>query len=359
MISKNELKRLAEAKGAPCVTISLNTHRSHPENLKDEITLKNFVKEAKERVVAEFGKKTTADLLDKLDQVSGQVHRDYNLDSLHVFVSNDTMEIVQSIWTTRLEGVQISEHFALRPLIKMYVQEQDYMIMTLTQGGVNLYLAQNDHIESEVINDDFPLSENPHYLTNAEQASDGKRVDNMVKEYFNKVDKALGKMANDNGLSCVVICTEDNYSKLMQVADHPARYMGYTQIDYNNLSKHQIASQAWKFMLDIRREREQQAVEELHAATGAGLLFTDLQEIFQASMDGRADLLVVESDFSQSVVMADDRSFSLVEDATAAGAIDDIVSVIAWQVLSQNGRVVFAQENSLGSLGKIALKTRY
>ena len=86
---------------------------------------------------------------------------------------------------------------------------------------------------------------------------------------------------------------------------------------------------------------------------------TDLQEIFQASIDGRADLLIVHQDFSQAVLMTSDRTFELTNDRTEQNAIDDITSNIAWEVLSKKGRVFFTSQDEIKELGNIVLKTRY
>ncbi|MGL6269123.1 MAG: hypothetical protein ACRC2O_14420 [Chitinophagaceae bacterium] len=50
MMLKEQLQKLANEENSICVTVSLNTHRTHPENLQDEIVLKNLLKEAEQRV---------------------------------------------------------------------------------------------------------------------------------------------------------------------------------------------------------------------------------------------------------------------------------------------------------------------
>ena len=86
---------------------------------------------------------------------------------------------------------------------------------------------------------------------------------------------------------------------------------------------------------------------------------TDLQEIFQAALDGRGDLLMVHQDFSQAVLMTGDRTFELIDDRTTPNAIDDITSNIAWEVLSKKGKVFFTSQEEIKELGNIVLKTRY
>lgn len=359
MALKEQLQKLAIEKNSPCVTISMSTHRTHPDNVQDEILLKNLLKEAEERVVNEFGKRTVANLLEKIETVSSEIDVNYNLDSLHIFLSNDTQEIVKSSWAISHSEVHISDSFAIRPLVKSYSRSESYLVMLLSQSGVHLYEAINDDIHREIRNEDFPFPQNSHFNTNKEKGSDSKYLDDLVREFFNKVDKALVKVHNETELKCVVITTEDNYSRLQQVADKPTVYLGYANIDYNNVATHQIAKQSWELVKEQQKQHRTETISEMQEAVAQGKVLTDLQEIYQASIDGRGELLIVNEDFSQAVVMKDERTFDLVDDFTIPNAIDDITSTISWEVISKKGRVVFTSQDQLKDLGKIVLKTRY
>lgn len=343
----------------PCVTISLNTHRTHPDNAKDEILLKNLLKDAEERVTKEFDKREVKELLNKIETVKNEVDVNYNLDSLHLFLSNDTKEIVRTPWPLHQNMVHVSQSFAIRPLIKAYSRSESYLVMLLSQGGVKLYEAVNDGIIREVKNEDFPFPENTYEVLFPERRSDSEHMDDLVREYFNKIDKALVNVYNETNLNCVVVCTTDNYSRLMQVADKPNVYQGYVNIDYNNVAPHQIVQQTWELVENLQKQRKTEAIEEIKEAVASGKVITDLQEIYQAAIDGRGDLLVVHQGFVQPVVMNSERTFDLVEDPSTQGAIDDITSNIAWEVLSKKGRIIFTTQDEIKELGKIVLKTRY
>ncbi|MGZ5253203.1 MAG: baeRF3 domain-containing protein [Flavitalea sp.] len=359
MALKEQLLKLATEKNTPCVTISLNTHRTHPDSIKDDLMLKNFLKEAEERVIAEYGKRPVESLLEKIESVATEIDLNHNLDSLHIFLSNDTKEIIKSSWETTSEGVQISDSFDVRSIIKSYNRSEEYLLMLVSQSGVQLYEALNDEIVKEINNDDFPFSENRHYNTNAEKGSDSKHLDDLVREFLNKVDKALVKVNNETDLNCVVICTVDNYTRLQQVADKPSIYLGYAAIDYNNTATHQIVKQSWEIVQELQQERRAKAIEEVKEAVGQGKVLTDLNEIYEASIDGRGELLIVHQDFKQPVIMKDERTFDLTDDGTAPNAIDDITSNIAWEVLSKKGKVFFTSNEEIKDLGEIVLKTRY
>ena len=94
-------------------------------------------------------------------------------------------------------------------------------------------------------------------------------------------------------------------------------------------------------------------------AVSQGKDLTDLQEIFQAAIDGRGEMLIVHQNFVQPVLMKDDRTFDLVDDVTKPDVIDDITSNIAWEVISKKGSVIFTTQEEIKELGEIVLKTRF
>lgn len=356
---KNQLAALATERNEPCVSISLNTHRTHPDNKKDVTMLRTLLREAEQRVINEYGKRPVNDLLEKINRVSEDIDANYHLDSLHIYLSNATQEIVSSHWKTDIEGVHISDRFAIRPLLKTYNRTVDYLLMVLSQSGVQLYRAVNDQIIEEVKNEDFPFSENRHYNTHSDKGSDSKHLDDLVREYFNKVDKALIKVSNSDSLNCLVITTEDNYSRLLQVADSPSVYWGYAPIDYNHCETHHVVQQAWD-MIQIRQVQERkEAITEINEARANNLVISQLSEIYEAAIDGKANLLLVSEEFAQPVIMTGERGFKLVVDPQQANAIDDITSNICWEVISRGGRVVFIPSDEPMELGPIVLKTRY
>lgn len=353
------IQKLAEEKSNPCVSICLNTHRTHPDCQTDSVLIKNLCKEAEERLLAEFNKRSIQPLLDKLAQIPEQIDVRHNLDSLHIFISNQTTEIVKLIWPVHQNAVHISDSFSIRYLIKAYNQTTNYFILLLSQSGVHLFEAQNDEIVHEIKNEDFPFAENPHYHTHHQKLSDPKAIDNMVKEFLNKVDKALVKVFNNHPLKTVVICTEDNYSRLMEVADRKEIYYGYVPVNYNQTSTHHLVEQAWPLISKEQKKLKAEAIAELKNAISDGKVLTDLREIYRAAKEGRVELLISHNQFSQPVKMTGPFDFEIIDNVREKGAVDDITSIIAWEVHAKKGRVVFTELDELNEIGQIAVKLRY
>lgn len=317
------------------------------------------MKEAEERVIAAFGKRPVKELLEKIETVGDEIDSNYNLRSLHIFLSNDTKEIIKSPWPIQQNAVHVSDTFFIRPLIKLYNRAENYSILLLSQSGVTLLHALNDRIVEEMRNNDFPFSENMHYLTDSGKASDGKKVDNMVREFMNTIDKAAVKVHNTTGMNFVVVCTAENYNKLMQVADKPAMYYGNAHINYHDVSHTTIAAEAWKIVGALQEQRRTDAVAEMQEAVGQGNVITDLSSIYRAVKEGRGELLITHDDYKQPVKMTGEFSFDVTDDVTQPDVIEDISSEIAWEVIAKKGRAIYTSQEEIKSLGDIVLKVRY
>lgn len=355
----HKLQLLGEETADPCITISFNTHRVHPDNEQDRIQLKKFLKQAEDLVIEKYGKRPSSILLEKLSEIGDEIDISYNLESLHIFLSENTKEVIRSIWPVQESEVYIGDHFAIRPLIKAVNRMEEYYILVLSAGGVQLYEATAENIVGEVINEDFPFGKTPHYITHSDKASDAKQGDNMIKEFFNKVDKALIKTIKGQEQEVVVVSTRSNFDLLRQVADLPQLYNAQIDINYNEAKTHHLAASAWQTVKEILFQKRTQAIEELQQAVGSGTVITDLQEIYQAALNGRGELLVVNQDYVQPALRVEGEKLSVINDLRIPGIDKDIISFISWKVISQGGRVIYTRQEELKNLGKIALKTRY
>lgn len=358
---KDTLKQLATERNHPCVTISLNTHRTHPDNLKDEIELKNLIKEAMDRVAEEYGERESAEVLSKLETLKDKVDINHLQDSLHIFISKDTEKIIKSIWSIKNNAAYVDDQFAIRPLIMEFNRLSDYLILKLTQGSTHLYKAHNEEVLEEVNNHIFPFGEKGHFERHNIQRSDAEFMDTMIREHFRDIDKALVDFIRDENedLKVVVITDADNYSKLQQVATLPEIYVGHSAIDHHNKAPHQLAQQAWEIIKEELKKHRLEAIEDIKEAVGQAKVITDLSEIFQASTEGRGELLMVHKDFQQPVKMIDQHTFEIGDNPKEQGYIDDITSEIAWKVIENGGNVLFINNEELKDLGDIVLKTRY
>lgn len=359
MAIKEIILELGEKTSDPSVTISYNTHRTHPENEQDRVVLKNLLSEAQERLMSNYKQSDISELLKKISRISDEIDNEHNLESMHIFLSNDSQKIVKTTWPVPQNAAFISEKFALRGLIEADSRSKEYLVLLLSQGGAILYEALNDSVVNEVKDGGFAFPETPYLTENNEQASDAEKKDNLVREYLNVIDKALLQVCRKTDLKCVVVCLEDTYSKLMQITDDSGIYLGHVAIDYNKSEPHEIVMQSYELIQGIQTIERKELLEEIEIAVSSDKVISDLQEIFQAAIDGRGELLIVNQDFVQAVKMTSDRTFEISDDTQGRELIGDIVNAITFEILKNKGRVAFATAKELSSHGDIVLKTRY
>lgn len=357
---KQQIEHLASNQAGPCVTISLNTHRTHPDNVKDATVLKNLCSEAEKTVLETHTKRDVSNLLAALQNLPGEVDVNQNLDSLCIFVSNDTQEVVRSMWPVPADAVVVGNQFALRHLILDLNRTQNYLILLLSRSGVQLFQAENDAITGEVHNDDFPFTESQHYLTDKYKISDAKQGDNMVREYFNKVDKAVQRAAKEHGMHVVVVSTDENFQMLSEVTDNAATYLGSSAVNYNDTAPHTLARQGWELVKDSQFQHRRDAVAELQQAVSDGLVLTDPTEIYKAAVEGRGELLLTHENFQKRALFNDGVLHLFDTDAADVPAdAFDFASTAAWEVMSKNGKAMFTNHDDLLEFGDMALKVRY
>lgn len=68
-MDRHDLRLLAKITGDPCVTITLPTHRTSPENRQDPLRVKDMVEQAGTRLLAGFSKREIAPLLANLEKL--------------------------------------------------------------------------------------------------------------------------------------------------------------------------------------------------------------------------------------------------------------------------------------------------
>ena len=112
------LEKLKDVKSDCCVTIQLQTHRTPPGNQKDNIELKNLVREAEKRLTTEFDKEKASVIIDKINKLASDIDYYFNLESLILFVSEDDAEYIRMPIHIQQNKVMIGKTFATRDLVR-------------------------------------------------------------------------------------------------------------------------------------------------------------------------------------------------------------------------------------------------
>ncbi len=353
---RQQLKALRDVYGFPCLTIALPTHRTHPENKKDPIVLKELIKTSEGRLEKEVDKRVARDLLERLRALADSIDHQYNLDSLLLFVDQKRAEMIRL--PIRVEAhVTLDETFQTRDLFRALNRQANYYVLSLNQQEAHLVEAIGPDRVEAFQPDGFPM-ENNFTLGSYDMMEDPKKPDRYVAEFFNRVDKAVQQEVKDNPLPVLVAAVERNYAVYREIADRPEmlRLQLLPQDKKEDLSA--LVRRAWDAFAKALRQERMEALAKLEAAVGQNRVSSDLNDIWQAVQQGQGDTLLVEEGYFQPVRLVDNR-VERIEQRDQPDAIDDLVDEVIEQNMAFGGQVVFLEDGTLEQFNRLALIRRY
>ena len=350
-------KKVKNIQTEACVSIMLNTHRTHPDNEQDPILLNNLVKEAKERLHADYDKRFVWPIEEKLDKIVSEIDHNQNLDSLVIYVNPEFGEYTR-LSTTVVDRVTVDDKFATRDLIRASHEDGAYYILLLSRDKARLIEAYNDRVQQE-LSGDFPF-ENSLRTRNSAHAEHNNSEDNLIKEFFNHVDKSLQTAIADNPLPVLIVTESRNYDYYMEIADKKDMFIGNINRLPNDEPAASVVSSAWEEVQQLITQKNAKRIEELEIAISQNQTLSDYNEVWEALNHGRGKTLFVKKGFYQPALIEEERLVLVEEDRTTEkGVVDDIIDEMISLNLSMGGDVVFIKNDDIEKYQNLILITRY
>lgn len=358
----NTIKQVQSKQSYPSVTITLPTYRTSPDNDKDIIRLKNLVGEAVSRLENEFGKRETADIAASIHRLADSVDNEHNLDGLVIFASAEYAELFRLPFRVP-ERVTIADNFLTRDLVFALNRSPLYLLTVLSEHGTRLFVGQKEHL-NEIHAYGFPFSiENVTAEANPSQDISHVR-DQIVTDKMRDVSQALAEVQQQIPAPLVVAGVDRNIGHFKDGAAHSGQVMLYIHGGHNSDNAHELGKAVWPQVKEALGAEREKVFEELGHAKGNHLFVGGLNEVWQAAVDGRAELLVVEEDLHIPAKVGEDgRKLTeiAVSEAKGENAYEDIVDEMIEKVLAAGGRVKFVDHGSLADHAErgLAVVTRY
>jgi hypothetical protein len=356
MIKISDFDNLLNKNSYPSVSILLPTHTTAPDNLQDPILLKNLISEAETRLNAEFNKKDSEVLIHQIKEIAKSINHTYNSEALAIYVNKEYSTFYKLPFKTE-PRVIIDSTFATRDLIKTLNRGISYYVLSLSNNEAKLYEGFRDSL-TESIEEGFPFT---NEIKNNNNPSDSFSIDNQTREFFNKVDKAFSIIYKNHNLPLVLLSAERNIAFYKEIADHNHNIIAEIHGNFINESAHDLGKKIWQEVSDALNVQRLKWVDALAQAVNANKFAQDINEIYKAAKEGRAEVLLVEEGFSIPGKIDDNNNLVVLDSnhQKDANVIDDIIDEIAEIVTIHKGKVVFLPPNSLEKYNKVALITRY
>ncbi|RCU42470.1 hypothetical protein EIZ47_08965 [Chryseobacterium lacus] len=351
------LRRLKNIISENAITIILNTHRTLPDNQKDSLLLKNLIKEAETRLLADMDKREAESLIQRLRDLEETIDHRQNLESLILFVNEDTAEYVRLPIAVE-DRVIIDKTFATRDLIRAMHMEASYLVLVLSQQKARLIKASNDKVIQE-FGDPFPIENNQ--MVNRAELSNASRLTNLISEFYNQVDKEVNHFRKENKLP-VLICSETSqYHEYLKVADEKnSIYDQCLSGNHDTAKAHHIVTEAWEIVKKYVIEKNNARKAELQKAISSGKFLSDTNEIWQGIQQGSVQTIFIEEGNFQPAKWIDGHiTYVSPEMRNGKSVVDDIYDELIEANLRQGGDTVFLPKGELKDFNGFGAVTRY
>jgi len=354
------VKKLKDIRSKCCVTITLKTHRTRPENEKDEIRLRSLLQDAEKRLHDDYEVRFARAVMEKLEAAAQSVDHNHNQDGLAIFVNDEDISEVVRVPIALENRIVIDPTFATRPLVRAMQQDAAYYVLVLDRRKARLLEAYNDQLVNEVAGE-FPIENTDHYSTDKHKLSMNKGTDNLIETFFNGVDKEVLKVIHQHPKP-LLICTEErNYYHYRKIADKREVIIGHLNKNRMEEKAGHIIADAWPVVKAYNQQKNEERIGELRQAVNTGQFMSDYNDIWSAIRIGRGKTLFIQEGLFQPAIITEEDRLELVDEdqTTEKGVIDDIIDDMIEENLRFGGDNVFLSEGDLDDFQGLALVTRY
>ncbi|MBW3635229.1 MAG: hypothetical protein KY445_02030 [Armatimonadetes bacterium] len=361
-MNRKEIQQLQQMREYPSLSVLAPTHRTAPDNQQDPIRVKNLVTEATSRLLDEFAKREIEPLLERLDFLVEEIDWRYTLDGVALFANKDFAARFDLPFSP-MERVAIDETFATRDLVFALNRSPRYYVLVLSEQPTRLFEASRDKLE-EVRTGNFPLEHTGPGGATAMPGGHGVQQsahrDEYDRQFFRKVDEELSNVLADDPLPIVVTGVTRNLAFWDELSANKTHIAGTLEGSHDSTNHHELGQLVWPIMQEYMATQRAEVLERLGDAIGAKKYAAGMGECWQMAQEGRGEVLIVEEDFHYpgqlhpcGLLMPAETDLA---DADFMGdAVDDLIEC----VLDKGGRVVFVDNGSLETHGRIAMITRY
>lgn len=362
-MNQHDLHELKAIRDYPCLTITLPTHRTSPDNKQDPIRVKNLVAEATTRLLGEFSRRDVEPLLKRLDDLVAEIDYSYTLDGLALFASRDTARRFD-LYFSPPERVVVDETFFTRDLVRALNRLRRYWVLALSEKSTRLFEATREQLEELTAGSPFPMVHSGpgggRGLPTEPAINVSQYRDDHHRQFFRAVDSALGTYLADDPLPVALVGVDRYLAFFREVATSATDIIATLTGNHDATSAHDLGRLVWPLVSEGFTARRRQVLDELGVAVGGQRSASTLGEVWRFANEGRGQTLLVEDGYHEPARVGENGLLQPA-DGTEAGpdVLDDAVDEIVTVVLQKGGRVVFVEDGSLAQHSRIALILRY
>lgn len=366
LLDRDTLSQLLAKRDAPCLSLYQPTHRSFPERQQDPIRFKHLVRQLEESLKQQGRADQAKSLLKPFqDLIDDPDFWNANRDGLAVFGAKDYFEVFR-LQRSVPELAVANDRMHLKPLLRIAQSADRYQILAITLDSVRLFEGNRDSVDEVVLGDGVPktveealgreMTEKgqtgfPQGFGRASERGDPMQVesggagrqdeiDRDRDRFFREVDRAILEHHSRRSKLPLILAALPEHQFHFRKHSHNSFLLAEgIESDVSLLSRDELRQKSWMVMQPRYIKRLEGFINQYGESHGQGLATDQLEQIGQATLEGRVATLLVEAE-RQIPGVADQQQGKALPVADDTATTPDLLDELTIWTLEQGGEVI-------------------
>lgn len=373
---------LSADQAAPCLSLYMPTHRTHPENIQDSIRFKNLTKQLEESLLLKYSVGEVKKYLEPFDALNDD--NDFwkhTSEGLAVFSASEMFKVV-GLSVTVDELAMVADSFHTKPL-RQYLQSVDhYYLLALNRQEFQLFEGNYHSLVEVKLAEDSPKtiqdalgdeltekhsivesyggtgsdSSSMHYGYGSKK----DEVDNDTERYFRAVATYVNEhYSKPTGWPLLLAALPEYHNLFQKVSKNPLLLPKGVAINPMSVTPDKLATMAWEIMEPEYLLKLDHIVGKYEQAKANGKGSDDYKEVAAAAVEGRVDTLIIEADRMIAVRITNLVTGNTQNKDLQNPKVDDLLDDMGELVAKMGGQVTVLPAELMPSETGLAAIYRY
>lgn len=374
LLTKEIVQELLSINQAPCISLYMPTHRSHPENLQDVIRFKNLLKELEASLVKKYAADEVKKSLEPFEEIVNDAKIwNQTLDGMAIFSAQGIFKAIKLQESVK-ELAMVADSFHTKPL-RQYLQSADrYHVLGIGLKDIQLFEGNRHSLVKLELQTDVPetitqalgdeLTEKQSSVDSAgiHYGHGGKKdeEDNDTERFFRAVSKSIYEnYSKPTGLPLILAALPNHHNLFQKVNKNPLLLSNGIDINPESVSIEKLAEMAWSIMEPEYLLKLDSLVEKFAQEKANGKGSDDMKEIGVAAVEGKIETLIIEADRMIANKLTNQVTGNIQNRDLTNPKVDDLLDDLGELVIKMGGNVMVLPAEKMPSETGLAAIFRY
>lgn len=382
LLTKELIQELLAVNRAPCLSLYMPTHHTHPENLQDSILFKNLVQQMEESLMQKYSAVEVQKYLEPFEALADD-DKIWNqtFEGLAVFSAKGIFKIVR-LHKSVEELAMVADSFHTKPL-RQYLQSVDnYHVLCLTLHDISLFEGNRHSLTEVELTADIPKTitealgdelTDKHSTVASYGGSGGEsspmhhgqggikeETEKDAERFFHVVADAIYEhYSKPSGWPLILAALPEHHSLFQKLNKNPLLLSKGISINPSSVSPDELANMAWEIMEPEYNLKLDSLVARFEQARANGKGSDDYKEVAVAAVEGRVDTLIIEADRIIAVRVTNLVTGNTQKKDLINPRVDDLLDDMGELVMKMGGQVMVLPADKMPSETGLAAIFRY